>query len=1295
MGHMIENSRGGKLTGKGNLNPLFCLNDYAEFVKRSVKIIDAADPKQMFSVMYADISGFQLVNDFYGFLEGNRLLKATAEFFTLSPRTLACGRVFSDHFLRLFMIENECNIEELTDAYEKLAECFIAGQREHHPNCKVHISAGVCAINGGSAGLVNAIDNANIARKESKNTLRTRVILFDADMQEKIERRKALNVEIQAALRSKEFTYYVQPKVNLHTGKIVGVEALARWVKPDGTVVPPDEFIPIMEKNESIVELDFLIFRLVCQKVFEHMCAGFSPVPFSVNLSRVHLRNPDTAARLHSIAESYHIPAFLLEFELTETVLLDDFSVAKRLMDELRGYGYKSSVDDYGSGFTGINIWQRLDFDVLKLDKEFLSEDENLMARNDILLSATIDIARQLKITILCEGTETLEQCAHMRKLGCDIAQGYFFSKPVSDSEFIELWKSTGGYFQLPWAPRPNALVSPEFFELPRGEDSKSKSVRNSVLSLIPCGIAGFNERSGKLVFVSDRTFNIIASTKEQFYDAENGDWWDKLFGIPREDFIFDDKDRIALEYPLERRDGTTVIISMYGARVSTPELGEYVLCCFFDVTDRIEANRKADDVQDKLNLLMNTFRGGIAQVVLEGDYRVVVANEGYYRLAGYTHEQTMEIMSDGMSKRFIIEEDIPVVEDAVKKAVAGECCRAEFRIRKNGGGVNWIAAYVSRIYRQAGHTIGDVLFLDISHEKEQTLSNKRMSRFYEEIYNSADCAMIQYIADPKKPGAFKCVSMNDYAARLYGFESSNAPLEQDIDIVNDCIYAPDMPANAQAIMNMEKGGGSARLEFRIVRRDGSLRWVTGTLKLIHDSSGNLIYLGVLVDNSERKQIDAMRDMLNTVMEHAPGDVFIMRVKGHEIKMQFLTHGLRNVLGYANKQFDNMHTKLQSDGIVYEKDREDLDAAIIKTADEKQHLNVNYRAVYQSGNIVWHNLAADFCEIDADGYAVYHGIITSIDSVKKSEQEIRRSDSRFRMAVEISGADVWSYDYRTNICNLPAAERESNLQLRGRTLFTLDEFVNSGIIHPDYISAYRGLYSTEPPYKARAVELLARVKSGEYKWFKLIAQIIAGEDGMADELVGVARCIDEQKQVQKRYNELQEQVKLDSLTGLYNRAAAQQMIERRLEMLEDKSFAVFFMIDIDNFKTINDRHGHMAGDHTLRQISELIRELFPASSILGRMGGDEFALFVDEILYESDAGKFARDLCVQVRGLDLAGYDGRVLSASVGIAFARHGMTFDTLYECADKAMYRAKQSGKNNYAIYSELWTGDNIAQL
>lgn len=256
---------------------------------------------------------------------------------------------------------------------------------------------------------------------------------------EPMEERSKIEREIAAALQSEKFFFYLQPKVSLLTGKVVGAEALARCRLKADYIIDPADFVPFMEKNGSIVELDFLILRMVCEHQEERIQKDMQVVPIAVNLSSLHTCRPETAQKIHAIVQKYHVPAELIEFEITETLLLEDLQAAKQLIEDLKELHYLVAVDDFGSGYNGINMLQNFQFDVLKLDKCLLAEDELVKTPNQIILPNIINMSQRLNIRIVCEGVENENQCRYLRRLGCDMAQGYYFSPPVPPEEFYQI----------------------------------------------------------------------------------------------------------------------------------------------------------------------------------------------------------------------------------------------------------------------------------------------------------------------------------------------------------------------------------------------------------------------------------------------------------------------------------------------------------------------------------------------------------------------------------------------------------------------------------------------------------------------------------------------------------------------------------------------------------------------------------------------------------------------------------------------------------------------------------------
>ncbi|WP_102289620.1 EAL domain-containing protein [Eisenbergiella massiliensis] len=421
---------------------------YESFLQESNQILQNLSDDFAYYLLYLDFTDFQMVNHFYGMEAGDSLLRAMEEALKKDPQVRTCVNIFSDQFLCLIRTEKDVDVEKIIISYQQRSRLFLEEQGTNYPLCTLKLSCGICKVTGGN--LKYAVDGANLARKEAKRRGSLRAFPYSDAMQKQMTDQYELERAVNDSLREERFLFYLQPKVDLETGRTIGAEALARRVGRDGSIIYPDAFLSVMEANGSIVELDMLIYRKVCAFLADRREKGLPVVQTSVNLSRLHIHNPETADIIHSVAQAYEIPSDLLEFELTETILLDEFSGAKQLIDRLRAYGYRVSIDDFGSGYSGINIWQELNFDVLKLDKKFLSTKKELVYRNEAIVPNMINIAQRLHVQVLCEGVETEEQCLYLKRLGCPTGQGYYFSRPIPPEDFYARYESSGGFYQVP-----------------------------------------------------------------------------------------------------------------------------------------------------------------------------------------------------------------------------------------------------------------------------------------------------------------------------------------------------------------------------------------------------------------------------------------------------------------------------------------------------------------------------------------------------------------------------------------------------------------------------------------------------------------------------------------------------------------------------------------------------------------------------------------------------------------------------------------------------------------------------
>ena len=417
------------------------LDQYEVFLQKLEKELEQIGDDRII-IVYTDIKHFKYINDTYGYKVGDALLQDFVEEFMGKTDIIICAsRVYSDNFVVANRVPPDYySNEEFRDLIHKLNQEREAKFRGKYLNSRLQFCTGISVIdkNSRSQDAETAVSNANLARKVAKEMEHDSCVLFDQSMMEGIRREVEITSSIPKALAQKEFQVYFQPKIDTETLELIGAEALVRWQKPDGSFVYPDEFIPLIERSGQVIDVDYYVYREVFQFLARRIKEGKKVVPISLNVSRVHLQKMHILQYVKELLEEFPIPCSMVEFEWTESIYLDNTEQALELIKGLHKMGIKVSMDDFGSGYSSLNLLSKLPIDIIKLDKVFLKEGE--MQENDrIIISCVVDMAKKLKITSLCEGVETQEQSDYLKEVGCQMQQGFYFSRPIPQEVFENL----------------------------------------------------------------------------------------------------------------------------------------------------------------------------------------------------------------------------------------------------------------------------------------------------------------------------------------------------------------------------------------------------------------------------------------------------------------------------------------------------------------------------------------------------------------------------------------------------------------------------------------------------------------------------------------------------------------------------------------------------------------------------------------------------------------------------------------------------------------------------------------
>lgn len=387
-----------------------------------------------FAFIHFDIDRFRIINTLYGSKEGDRLIHFVAgairKVMTAYGRG-TYGRLGGDVF-------GMCVPYEDGAAIYHILEGIRAEIRKHSVHYYLETCAGIYLVDDPDMEVAAMHDNAEIAAAQCKGRYMVHDVLYTEEIGQKVLREQHIIDEMDAALAEQQFIVYFQPKYQLKKMAPYGAEALVRWKKPSGEIVLPNEFIPIFERNGFITKLDYYVWEKVCQFIDSELSQGRNPAPISVNVSRVNLYNPDFMDSLIDLIHRYHIPPHYLNLELTESVFSEDAELIQRAVNYLHDAGFTILMDDFGSGYSSLNILKDVDLDVLKIDMKFFSKG-NTAEKGAKIIEAVIRMAESLDMMVIAEGVEEKHQVDFLNDLGCDYIQGYYFGRPMSQDQYEKL----------------------------------------------------------------------------------------------------------------------------------------------------------------------------------------------------------------------------------------------------------------------------------------------------------------------------------------------------------------------------------------------------------------------------------------------------------------------------------------------------------------------------------------------------------------------------------------------------------------------------------------------------------------------------------------------------------------------------------------------------------------------------------------------------------------------------------------------------------------------------------------
>ncbi len=1366
------------------------------FFEKAKEMI-AKKPVGYYVMASFNIDNFKVINDQYGTDKGDLVLKHVADCLDRCMKLLngICCRVTADNFAVLYP-------SEVMDS-EVLAKCH---QKIAAPEClgrSFGVRIGRYVVTDPAISASAMYDRATVAEMSVKGRYDVFIAQYDESMLLRMLREQEIVNEMNGALAEGQFEIWFQPQFNHSSGALIGAEALVRWCHPRKGLVSPGEFIPVFERNGFVYELDKYVWDQACRNLRKWLDAGRDPLPISVNISRYDLFQEDLLDSITRLVSRYDLPAELLRFEITESAFAGASDRIIDVVEMLKGKGFIVEIDDFGSGYSSLNILKDVPADILKLDMRFLESGRN-PARGGNILESVVRMAKWLGMPVIAEGVETIEQAEFLKSIGCYYIQGYLYARPMplDDYEaFVNDYEKEREMFALKtmenldnntfWDPK--SLETLIFNSYVGGAciyeyyDGKIELLRINENYIHELGVDSLSEAE------------VLELDLSRYMDEEN-----KALMLENITCAIQTGKESNCEVCLSNLPGSgslTYILTAVRV-IATVGSCHLLYCSVINMTALREAEQKEKKAYDQMRAVMDDVPGGFCQMQVLPDrtVKIVYVNEGFCKLVDMEKKEVMALYGVDVFIGLHPQDRMVVREAYRKDASKTGQLHIRCRIRHGKSGYIWTMLFGRITQTESGEVFVNAYYTDVTEPScledqrrdqldnlpcgtalyaysEGTLKIDHLNKRYRELVGRAlddpATASVLNVVHPADRTPFmeeiktaiaekrdimctirlcyadtknvyrtfqvngRAVENNDgtfsiYATFLlvsaeeamlqkllpqildaimdsttdlsfakdkdYRYLCGSHPflrmvgLEQERDLVGKTDYDLFEKSIADKfrsddIQLMQSGKSLIDILEEIPSDDNVQHYSSTSKYLLRDTSGNIVGLyGVGRDITE---YHAAFEQLRFLTESVPCGIASFEVTENGLRNTYFNEGFYNFSGYTKEEYKGI-IELDALGLVFKEDIPPLLKAIqaIKRG-ELHSADCCYRCHKRDGGYRWMSMKIVVSE-RRENPLVINVVQFDITERKLAEEQLRMSEEQYRIAMKQSGNIMCRYDVQDRSLNM-SSEVAAIFGLPEKTVDVPYEPVRLGIIAPNsvqpYIAFYEGIFHGE---KTGAVEIECRTMWG-WRWLKACQSTVFSDDGepayAVISFVDITlRRIQEKEHALLVENEriLRKKADIDGLTGIYNKIVTETKIRKRIAEKRELPYALL-IADIDDLKKINDTLGHLQGDRAIRLIADIIETQFQIHDIVGRVGGDEFLVFLDGIGDRTTISKLLTSLTERIATVRVGERDESPICVSIGVAAAENEwIDFETLYLQADKALYHVKRKGKKYFSFYS-----------
>ena len=1243
-------------------------------------------------LLYMNFSGMKHFNMKHGFAEGDKLLQSFAKILAETFGNEQSCRIGTDHFAVL---------TEETDLEEKLQQLF-RECREMNGGNTLPVHVGVYVGQNENIHVSVACDRAKLACTALGGRYETAVNYYRQELREEAVRKRYIIENIDRAIKEKWIQMYLQPIIRTVTERVCDVEALARWIDPEKGFLSPADFIPALEDAGLIYKLDLYMVDQILDSMKEEKAAGFYIVPHSVNLSRSDFDACDIVEEIRRRVDKAGVDRALITIEITESIIGSDLAFMKEQVERFRNLGFPVWMDDFGSGYSSLDVLQSIQFDLIKFDMSFMRKlDEGDGGK--IILTELMRMAASLGVDTVCEGVETGEQVHFLREIGCSKLQGFYFSKPISLETLKALHESNT------LIPRENSQESKYYERIGRVNlfdlsflANLDDSVTKNTFDTVPMAIMEVNADGGKVKYIrSNQTFRDFIRRAFGFNLSDP----DLEYPIPQEgpgsDFmkaIEQSKDNNNRAFVDEKmRDGTAVrsFVRIIG---KNPVNGrESVAIAVLSIREPGEGETFADIAQALAADYYNIFVIDLDS----NDYIEYSSQAGGKELSVVRHgEDFFESARRDTMTRVYKEDQEPFLALFTKERVLRDIdsrgvFTTTYRLIDTG-----TPMYVNmKITRLRG---GNRLILGISiidaHMKEQEEARRLRQ---EKVALGRIAALspdyiVLYTVDPET-GRYTQYNPSkgfaDFGLATYGEDFfADVVLDAPKAIPQEDIERHLRILTKENMLREIRENGFFIYHYRL-KMDGKTVHVNLRATMVRGTDGDRIILGVTNDEEEYRRkleeaqkIGALNQTITSLLDSIPG-------------MAFTKDAETGVYLACNQAFAEYAHKAMPDGVVGLTDAEIFDAetAAHFVQDDQSALLMDKPYIFfedvpdAAGNQrqFW---TTKLKYTDASGRLCLQGFCQDVTDILRLQRENTRAKEDFQKAVDTATIYARLQAITGNFIVVYVVDPQTN---RYREFSSTDDYLENfgtdkeGLdffssvrkdacvyAYPQDLNRFLSIFTKE--------NVLAEIeRSGIFTWgYRIMmdgkplhvhmkAVMVEEKEGqrLVVGLVDIDAQVRQEEELKKRLAQAQIAANIDDLTGIKNRHAfltAQARLDHQIAERTQSPFATV-VLDVNDLKIVNDTAGHQAGDQYLQDACQIICDIFKRSPVF-RMGGDEFVVIAQGSDYERMEELLGKLDAHNAEALRTGG-----IVIACGMAKFDDDPCVDAVLERADRNMYKNK----------------------